>query len=363
MGKFVLDTWHIFEQMAPYLLFGFLAAGVLSVVIPTDWVKRHLGGSGFLPVLKASFFGIPLPLCSCSVLPVTIGMYRQGASKASCVSFLLSTPQTGIDSVAVTYALLGPVFAVFRPLAALLTGVFGGLFVKCCGLSEQVRPEEDIVESKGLNVCCTRNHLPDFLRRIFKFGFVSLPKDIVPALLLGILIAGGMSAFLPPDYLVAYIGGGIVSIFLLMAAGVPVYVCATASVPIAAGFIHMGASPGAALAFLISGPATNVAAFSAVFKVFGKRVMFVYLTTIVFSAVGFGLLLDWLMPVFGDFSPMSSVQTVHEESRWFSHFWAVLLSAVFVLSYMIKVKHNDIHEKPPENQNDDCSCDCHSEKP
>ena len=337
LTAFWSQSWLVFGQMAPYLLFGFLAAGVLSVLISPDWVERHLGRPGIGPVLKASLFGVPLPLCSCSVIPVSVSIRRHGASRASTTAFLLSTPQTGVDSIAVTYALLGPVFAVFRPLTALLTGLVGGGLVQFFGESDRVKAVDDSGPGDCTEACCAGNERTSYLTRMFRYGFVTLPRDIGLALLVGVLIAGAMAALVPQDHLAAYIGGGVLSILLMIAAGVPVYVCATASVPIAAGLMHMGGSPGAALAFLIAGPATNAASFTTIWKTLGKRTATLYLLTVGASALGFGLFLDWLMPIAEMSLPELAGHThMPSEGGWLYHVSAVALLAVLIYSYMSK---------------------------
>ncbi len=342
--NFLTATWLVLTQMGPYLIFGFLVAGILSVYIDSEWVEKHLGGRGLLPAIKAAIFGVPLPLCSCGVIPVSTGIYRHGASRSATTSFLLSTPQTGVDSILVTYALLGPVYAIFRPLVALITGVIGGGLVQLADNDNQPGNSDG---APGNDHCdcdsCTDVDNPSKISRILKYGFISLPKDIGGALFVGILIAGVMAALVPPDYLGGLIGGGIVSILILMAAGVPVYVCATASVPIAAGFLHLGASPGAALAFLIAGPATNAATFTTVMKVLGKKTAVIYLGTVAASAVLGGLLLNWLMPVVADAAPQMT-DHIHgtEGTAILSHFWAMALLSVVVFSYLYKPKMKSV---------------------
>ncbi len=339
VGTIIVESWLVFGQMAPYLLFGFLAAGVLSVMISPEWVGRHLGRPGIGPVLKASLFGVPLPLCSCSVIPVSVSMRRHGASRAATTAFLLSTPQTGADSIAVTYALLGPVFAVFRPLTALLTGLVGGGLVQALGESGREKAADESLSPACSEACCEGNERANYLTRILGYGLVTLPRDIGLALLVGVLIAGSMAALVPQDHLAAYIGGGVLSILLMMAAGVPVYVCATASVPIAAGLMHMGGSPGAALAFLIAGPATNAASFTTVWKVLGRRTAVLYLLTVGGSALGFGLLLDWLMPIAAVSLPKLADHThVQAEGGWPYHVAAAALLVVLLYSYLFKAR-------------------------
>ncbi|RKX26242.1 MAG: permease [Candidatus Zixiibacteriota bacterium] len=352
--EIITQSWLVLGQMAPYLLFGFIAAGVLSVLISPEWIERHLGKPGLGPVLKASLFGVPLPLCSCSVLPVSVSMRRHGASRAATTAFLLSTPQTGVDSIAVTYALLGPVFAIFRPLTALLSGLVGGSLVRWFGEQEsngaQTTDKQESVPC--MEACCAGAEHTSRLTRIVRYGLVTLPRDIGLALLVGILIAGAMAALVPQDHLAAYIGGGVLSILLMMAAGIPVYVCATASVPIAAGLIHLGGSPGAALAFLIAGPATNAASFTTIWKALGGRTAVIYLLTVGASALGFGLLLDWLMPITNMSLPgIASHTHMQSEGSWLYHISAIALLAIMLYSYMAKA-HSDSNTDNAQSNND-----------
>ena len=282
--------WDVLTEMAPYLLFGFFVAGVLSVALSPRFVERHLGGRGLAPVLKAAVFGVPLPLCSCGVIPVSASLRRHGASRAATTSFLIATPQDGVDSVLVTFSLLGGVFAIFRPIVALLSGVIGGLLVSLLGGDKgdadapaNRPPEQDPPAIGGA-----------WLGRALAYGFGDLPRDIGWALLIGLAVAAMISAAVPKDYFAPYLGGGIGAMLIMMMLGVPVYVCATASVPIAAALILKGVSPGAALVFLMTGPATNAATISTVWKVMGRRTAMIYLATVAGSALAAGLVLDYI---------------------------------------------------------------------
>jgi len=335
LSMIITESWRLLGQMAPYLLFGFLVAGILSVGISPEWVERHLGGRGVASVVKASIFGVPVPLCSCGVIPVSASIRRHGASRAATTAFLLSTPQTGVDSILVTYSLLGPVFAVFRPIVALLAGFLGGVLVRFFGEPDG----EGLARGKERRPicngdCCADKGDKSVLSRILRYGFVTLPQDIGSALLIGILIAGVMAALVPAGYLQVYIGGGVLSILVMMAVGVPIYVCATASIPIAAGFLHMGASFGAVVAFLIAGPATNAATLTTVWKVLGKRTTALFLFTIAASAFGFGLLLDRLVPIVEETLPqLATYAYVHAEGGLFSQLAAVVLLGVLTFSF------------------------------
>ncbi len=297
-------SWAVFAAMAPYLLLGFMVAGLLSVVISPEWVERHLGGNGLGQVVKASLFGVPLPLCSCGVIPVAASLRRHGASKGATTAFLLSTPQTGVDSIAVTYGLLGPFLAVVRPLAALITGIFGGGLVQAFnGHVVPVNPDISAGEETQTcsSDCCDEeklNNRPKIVEGLH-YGLVILPRDIGKALILGVVISGLIAAFVAPQALESSLGGGLWPMLAAMAIGIPLYVCATASTPIALGLIHAGLSPGAALVFLISGPATNSAALTTLWKVLGRRTAIIYLLTVAVASLATGLAVDGLIAAGG----------------------------------------------------------------
>jgi uncharacterized membrane protein YraQ (UPF0718 family) len=283
--------------MAPYILFGFLAAGVLSVMISPETVERHLGGRGFWPVFKASLFGVPLPLCSCSVIPVAASLRRHGASRGATVGFLISTPQTGVDSILVTWGLLGPLFGVFRPVAALFSGLVGGLLVDVQERSGSA-PSEPPPDGEEA-CCCAHGEERGRLARILRYAFVTLPRDLARALLLGLLVAGVISALIPDGFFSGALGTGLGGMLLMMLVGIPLYVCATASVPIAAAMILKGVSPGAALVFLMTGPATNAATVATVWETMGPRTALTYLLAVGLTALTCGLALDYLFVVNG----------------------------------------------------------------
>ena len=282
--------WETLGAMAPYLLFGFLMAGLLSVLVPPRLVEEHLGGRGPWPVVKAAAFGVPLPLCSCGVIPVAASLRRHGATRGATTAFLLSTPQTGVDSIAVTYSLLGGVFAVFRPIAALVTGVVGGWLVEWLDPARKENGEEHGPACE--DECCAPGEKRHPLVRIFQYGFVTLPRDIGKSLLVGLVVAGLIAAAVPKDYFSQYLGPGPLQMIVMMLIGIPIYVCATASVPIASALIAAGISPGAALCFLVTGPATNAATITTIWKVMGRRTTLIYLATVAGGALASGFLLD-----------------------------------------------------------------------
>jgi uncharacterized membrane protein YraQ (UPF0718 family)/copper chaperone CopZ len=290
--KIVAGFWGVLGEMAPYLLLGFVVAGLLSILIRPEWVELHLGGRGFWPVLKAAAFGVPLPLCSCGVIPVSASLRQHGASRGATTSFLISTPQTGVDSIFVTYSLLGGVFAIYRPIAALVSGVLGGMLVDMTQ-GKDPPPQDAPPQAKAPQA--GKRPLRARIRDAWTYGLVTLPRDIGWALIFGLVVAALLSAIVPEDFFAGSLGaavGPVGTILLMMLIGIPIYVCATASVPIAAALIHMGVSPGAAFAFLVTGPGTNAATVSTVWKVMGPRSAIMYLLTLGATGFGGGLLLD-----------------------------------------------------------------------
>lgn len=286
-----IDFWATVAEMSPYLLFGFFVAGALSVLVSQSIVERHLGGGGVWPLLKASVFGVPLPLCSCGVIPVSMSLHKHGASKGATIAFLLSTPQTGVDSIFVTLSLLGPVFAIFRPFAAFATGIIGGSLVDAL---TRTAADRDKKPQKCTDECCEAVTKTGRFRRGMKYGFVTLPRDIGKAMLVGLVVAAFISAIVPEGYFAEKLGTGIFAMVVMMFLGIPVYVCATASVPVAAALIMKGLSPGAALVFLMTGPATNAASFVTIWRAMGRRTALTYIATVAGCALLSGVLLDSL---------------------------------------------------------------------
>ncbi len=283
-------AWHTLTAMAPYLLFGFFMAGILSIFISPRLVEDHLGGRGLWPIMKASLLGIPLPLCSCSVIPVAASLRRHRAGHGATAAFLISTPQTGVDSLLATVSLMGPLFAVFRTIAAFVSGVLGGCVV------DLVSVPGDTGDAPCSEACCNNHREGNRFLRAMRHGFVTLVDDVSTPLLAGLVIAGLISAFVPETLFTDHIGEGLPAMLLMLALGIPIYVCATASIPIAAAMILKGVSPGAALVFLMTGPATNAAAIATIWRIFGTKAGITFLFSVAVTALGSGLLIDLWIP-------------------------------------------------------------------
>ena len=363
LEQFAVELWDIVGQMSPYLLFGFAVAGVLNVLIAPAWVERHLGGSGLWPVVKASAFGVPLPICSCGVIPVGASLRRHGAGKGATTAFLISTPQTGVDSIFVTFSLLGPVYAIFRPIVALVSGVLGG------GLVDAVAGDDSGHTTDGdcHDECCEDRGQRHWLIRILRYGFVVLARDIAGALLIGLVVAAVITTLVPDDFFADQLGGllagGIGAMLIMMVLGIPVYVCATASVPVAAALINKGVSPGAALVFLMTGPATNAATIATVWKTMGRRTALVYMLTVAATAVGAGLLLDEFFKVQTNSAKPMDMEMLPE---WATLACTIVLLAVLVYALLFGRSHTD-HDDPQghDPDADDACCEqtecCHSD--
>jgi uncharacterized membrane protein YraQ (UPF0718 family) len=318
--------WHTLQMMAPYLLLGFFLAGLFSVLLPVALVKRHLARPGKGSVIKSALLGIPLPLCSCGVLPVATWIRRHGASKGATGAFLLATPQTGVDGFLVALSLLGLGFAVFIPVAALVSGVLLGLIINAA-YRDEVKPEpveEDAQQKESIPI------------RILRHGYVTIAGDIAVPLSIGILIAGVISALVDPQQF-SELGSGLGAKFIMVAAATPLYVCATASIPVGASMLAAGLSPGTVFVFLMAGPATNAATFTTISKLIGRKEAFTYLACAVLLAIGMGVLMDQILWVLPEIDP-DALHTHHHMSIWHS-VAAVTLLAALVAGKVLRGKH------------------------
>ncbi|MCE5279135.1 MAG: SO_0444 family Cu/Zn efflux transporter [Planctomycetaceae bacterium] len=283
--------WAQLCEMAPYLLLGFLVAGLLSIFLSPEFVERHLGHGRFLPVIKATLLGLPMPLCSCGVIPVAASLRRHRAGRGATIAFLISTPQTGADNILVVYGMLGVVFAVFSPIVAIVSGLAGGLLVS---LTEKHAPIEPALPEACHEACCQSNPHGRRVVQALQYGFGELARDIARPLLIGLVVAALITVAVPERWVQASLGGGLAGMLVAMIVSLPMYVCATASIPIAAAMIAKGASPGAALVFLMTGPATNAATIMTVWKLMGLRTAALYLLSTAGTALAAGLLLNWV---------------------------------------------------------------------
>ncbi|MCH5215415.1 MAG: permease [Muribaculaceae bacterium] len=305
------------NEMSPYILLGFFIAGVMHAFVPQQTFAHHLSGTGWKAVVKSTLIGIPLPLCSCGVLPTAIAMHRNGASRASTTSFLIATPQTGVDSIAATWSLLGPAFAVIRPVAALVTAILGGVAV---GKTEREARQDPMLS-------CGNNAMKQsFLKRVlsaFKYGYVDLVGSIGGWLVAGLIIAALITVYVPADFFSILGSKPIFAMIAVLIIAVPMYVCATGSIPIAMSLILKGLSPGTALVLLMAGPAANFASFTLISREIGRRAALIYLVSIVIGSIIFGLTVDYMLP-----SDWFNIKFTHGEMSCHTHQHFNMLSTI-----------------------------------
>ena len=342
------ELYELSKEMAPYLLIGFFFAGVLHVFFKKEKIAKYMGGSKLKSSIYAALIGIPLPLCSCGVIPTGISFYKNGASKGATVSFLISTPQTGVDSILVTYSMLGLPFALIRPVIAFISGIFGGAFTNYYTKNDKndagKEPKNQNDEQEETNV----------FRKFFRYAFVEFLQDISKWLIIGLLLAALISVLLPDDFFTAYIGNPWLSMGIVLLASIPLYVCATGSVPIAAVLMMKGLSPGAALVFLMAGPATNAATITVLAKVLGRKALTGYLVSIIGMAVAFGFIIDNFLPAewFSMFMDHSHNGHQHETiPAWLQISSVIALGLLIINGYLQKNKHRFLGKKNKEQSN------------
>jgi uncharacterized membrane protein YraQ (UPF0718 family) len=296
--EFFANFIMLFTESAPFLLLGMFIAGMINQWIPRSWVEKTLGRKS--SILSAAFIGAPLPLCSCSVIPVAMGIRRSGASKASTASFLVATPETGVDSIGITYALMGPIMAIARPIAAIFSAIIAGFLVLLFGKHE--KPPEQEPAAKSTGSCCHKTKVEPAtitgkIQAAFVFGYGQLLRDFMVWFLIGIFFAALVTTLVPVGFLNQH-AQGVLAMLVVVLISIPMYVCATASTPIAVGLLLSGITPGAALVFMLTGPATNIATLMVIRNELGKRELALYLLAIVSSALTAGLILDYLFDQF-----------------------------------------------------------------
>lgn len=331
MMDYVNAFVSMLNGMSPYLLLGFLIAGLLHAFVPSSIYSRYLAGMGPRSVVTAALFGIPLPLCSCGVLPTAVALRRSGASRAASTSFLIATPQTGVDSIMATYSMMGLPFAILRPVAALVTALMGGLAV---GHWERKGSLDDVRDEANYEFSELPRGLWNKVVETFRYGFFDMMQSIGRWLLIGLVVATLITVLLPDDFFSTYARWPLLNMFIIVLVAVPMYVCATGSIPIAAALMLKGMSPGCALVLLMAGPAANLASMFVVNNAFGRRATVVYLLSIIGGAMGFGLLVDYwpgLRELFTSALP-AYVMHHHMAVSWFNTACSIFLLAMIVVA-------------------------------
>lgn len=346
LQHFFQSLLAIINEMSPYILLGFIIAGLLHVFVKPSAMSRHLAGGGLKPVIKAALFGIPLPLCSCGVLPTAVALRRQGASKGATTSFLIATPQTGVDSIAATYSLLGLPFAILRPVAALIGSVLGGASV-----DRFARGADGETDAIVQDACCT----PDdeykglgFGRKVIeavRYGLVDMVASVGKWLVIGLIVAALITVLVPDELFVSLSRYPLLAMGVMILVAVPMYVCATGSIPIAMSLMLKGLTPGVAFVLLMAGPAANFASVMILSRTMGRRATLIYVGSVVVTAVGFGLLIDLLLPA-SWFVPSSFTAmccNAHSNVSLFASLCSVLLVALLIYTAIKFRGHSHSH--------------------
>jgi hypothetical protein len=346
--EILTESWKLLQESSIYVLFGIFVAGLMRVFVRPEAVSRHLGKGKVRSVLKAAALGVPVPLCSCGVLPAAVSLKRQGANNGATTAFLISTPESGVDSIALTYALLDPVMTVARPVAAFTTAAIAGIAENTLSPDKEAKAIQPDLSCPVDSCCDGVDCIPEVhkahhtLFEKFKAGLsyalFELWGDIAPWYLFGLVLAGIITVLIPTELMTQYLGGGLPAMLIMLAVGIPLYICATASTPIAAALILKGVSPGAALVFLLAGPATNVTSLTVLFGLLGKRATAIYLASIAVVSVACGLALDQVYAYLG-----ISAQAVVGQAAEIIPLWAQVAGALALLAMSAKPLYRTLH--------------------
>lgn len=351
------EVIHLINEMSPYLLLGFFLAGIMHAFIPGRYYTNYLARPTLRSVVNAALIGIPLPLCSCGVIPTAMSLRKEGASKGSVAAFLISTPQTGVDSIIATGSLMGWPFAIMRPLAAFIMAIAGGAIVNAADNSS------DAMHASSTACQHAHTHKTFWQKMIeaLRYAFIDMMEDIGKWLVAGLIVAGLITVFIPDSFFVVFQGNTWASMLLVMCLSLPMYLCATGSIPIAVALMMKGLTPGAALLLLIAGPACNLASMLVVRKVMGTRTLVTYIGSIVIGAIFFGWLTDYLHfnGIINFMSDLTSQEACCEEhTSWFSWLCTAVLSLLLIYALLLPKlglrKASSCHCH-------DGSCHCHEE--
>lgn len=336
------EVLHLVNEMSPYLLLGFLLAGLMHSFIPGVIYSRYLSGHNFRSVIYAALFGIPLPLCSCGVIPTSMSLRREGASKGATVSFLIATPETGVDSIIATYSLLGLPFAILRPVAALCNALLAGFVVNTLDKDKDKSSATD----KVLNIK-TEEEQKSFTEKIkeaIAYGYGEMMEDIGKWLVIGLVIAGLITVFVPDSLFEIFKDNTLMSMILVLCIAVPMYICATGSIPIAVALMLKGLTPGAALVLLMAGPACNMASILVINKVLGKKTLAIYLCSIFACALFWGTMVDQVLPTEWFRNSVNAIACCHEEGdSWFNIGCSIILALMLLRALIHHYHHPHCH--------------------
>lgn len=353
----LLTFVNMLFQMAPYLLLGFLMAGILHVFVPSNFFERYLAKENFRSVLLAGLLGIPLPLCSCGVIPTAISLRKDGASRGATVAFMISTPQIGVDSIIATYSMMGLPFAIVRPVVALLTSIAGG------AVTTWFSKDEIVVRQNC--ACETKEKKSKRFVELLRYSFVELVQNIGKWLVIGLIVGTLITVLVPDSFFTDLNLPSIVTMLIVLAVAVPMYVCSTGSIPIAAALIMKGLSPGAALVLLIAGPGVSIASLLVVGKSLGRKQLLFYLGSIIIGSMAGGLFVDYFLPrewftitSLCEAGGHCAIEGSGLAASWFEIVSGVVLSLLLINAFMFKLfkKEKAVDENQTVYRIDGMSC-------
>lgn len=330
------EMWEICEALGFWLLVGFVLAGIVGQLLPLRFIRRHLSGQGVGSVFKAVLLGIPLPLCSCGVIPVSASLRKAGASRGAVAAFTAATPQTGIESIAACWSLMGLPFTIGRVVADVVAGFFAGCFINV--LEKRGKPVDHIDELHACDQCQTEETKSPVrswkvkLKAALREGLIDLPAEIGPYVIAGIVLGAVLTALFPHEALGAYLGNRWIAYTAVTLLALPLYVCATGSIPIAYALVAMGFSPGAAIIFLVLGPATNPSTIAVLWKILGKGATFIYLLALGVAAWVTAFIFDsFAFHLGGELADEHAHEHIHGGA-----FFAVLMLVVFAIAFYVR---------------------------
>ncbi|MCI5108193.1 MAG: SO_0444 family Cu/Zn efflux transporter [Pseudomonadales bacterium] len=352
MMEVISIFWDLVVESAPWLLAGYLLAGIIKQVIPSSWIEKQLAEPGMLPVIKGAFIGAPLPLCSCGVIPTALAIRKAGASKGATSSFLVATPETGVDSISFSYAVLGPIFALFRPIGALVSAIIAGTLVL---LFDKEEAPVAKAASSGGSCCASKKQeavvdersLGQRLVAAVQYGYGRMISDTAKWLAIGLIAAALITSVVPQSFFLQW-GDGLLAMLIMVAVGLPMYICATASTPVAASLLFAGISPGAALVFMLTGPATNIATMGVIREQLGNRSLIAYLAGVIGTAVACGLILNQLYASFGWPLQLSMEEHGHGFPVWRHLLGVVLVALILRVWIQPPLQRLFSHSRPAE---------------
>ena len=349
------EIFQLINEMSPFLLLGFLLAGLMHAFIPRRLYTHYLADNSWRSVVYAALIGVPLPLCSCGVIPTAMSMRKEGASKGATVSFLIATPQTGVDSIFATYSLLGLPFAVIRPIVAFVTALVGGQLINTFDKEKAEISSVSTADTDSLacqkDCCCgtertvEKASFADKLVEALRYGFIEMMGDIGKWLVIGLIIAGLITVFIPQEFFATFADNSLMSILLVLCISIPMYVCATGSIPIAVALMMKGLTPGAALVLLMAGPAANAASIIIINKVLGRKTLLLYLASITVGAIVFALGIDYLLPREWFTSTLKAIHTscCNDTMSWFNIGCTIVLALLLLYSLIAHLTGKSHH--------------------